>query len=92
MAEARPRAASGTLSVGLSFVAGFVDTFAVVALFLLFAAHVTGNFVVIGAELVKSAPGVVAKLLTLPVFMVTIAAVCVVVRASMQTPSQGMEH
>jgi uncharacterized membrane protein YoaK (UPF0700 family) len=81
MAEARPLAAPGTLSVGLSFVAGFVDTFAFVALFLLFTAHVTGNFVLIGAQLVSSGPGMVAKLLALPIFMATVAAVCLLVRA-----------
>ena len=68
------------LAVGLGFVAGFVDTFGFVALFLLFTAHVTGNFVLIGTALVKSGPGVLAKLLALPVFMVAVACVCVFVR------------
>jgi uncharacterized membrane protein YoaK (UPF0700 family) len=81
MAEARSLAASGTLAVGLSFVAGFVDTFGFVALFSLFTAHVTGNFVLIGSEFARSGPGVVAKLLALPVFMATVAAVCSIVRA-----------
>lgn len=66
--------------MGLGFVAGFVDTFGFVALFLLFTAHVTGNFVLIGAALVKSGPGILAKLLALPVFMVAVACVCVFVR------------
>jgi uncharacterized membrane protein YoaK (UPF0700 family) len=34
----------------LSFVAAFVDTCGFVALFSLFTAHVTGNFVLIGAQ------------------------------------------
>lgn len=69
------------MAVGLGFIAGFVDTFGFVALFLLFTAHVTGNFVVIGAALVKSGPGVLAKLLALPVFMAVVAGVCLFVRA-----------
>lgn len=81
-AETRPLAAPATLAVGLSFVGGFVDTFGFVALFSLFTAHVTGNFVLIGAELVQSGPGMVAKLLALPVFTVAVAAVCLMVRAS----------
>jgi uncharacterized membrane protein YoaK (UPF0700 family) len=52
-----------------------VDTASFVALFGLFTAHVTGNFVVIGASLVHSGPGIVAKLLALPVFILTVAAV-----------------
>jgi uncharacterized membrane protein YoaK (UPF0700 family) len=81
-AEMRPLRAPGTLAVGLSFVGGFVDTFGFVALFSLFTVHITGNFVVIGAEVVHSGPGVVAKLLALPVFMGAVAAVCLMVRAS----------
>jgi uncharacterized membrane protein YoaK (UPF0700 family) len=81
MTEPRPLAAPGTLAVGLSFVGGFVDTFGFVALFGLFTAHVTGNFVLIGAEIVQPGPGVVAKLLALPVFMAIVAIVCLIVRA-----------
>jgi uncharacterized membrane protein YoaK (UPF0700 family) len=40
----------------LSFVAGFVDTCVFIALFGLFTAHVTGNLVLIGSELVHNAP------------------------------------
>lgn len=58
---------------GLAFVAGFVDTCGFIALFGLFTAHVTGNFVVIGASLVEPRPGLVTKLLALPVFIVTVA-------------------
>jgi uncharacterized membrane protein YoaK (UPF0700 family) len=38
----------------------------------LFTAHVTGNFVTIGAALVFGTSGVVAKLLALPVFCMVI--------------------
>lgn len=61
------------LSVALAFVAGFVDTCGFVALFFLFSAHVTGNFVVLGASLVQPHAGVVAKLLALPVFILAVA-------------------
>src|SRR5882672_5502709 len=80
MTEPQPLATPGTLACGLSFVGGFVDTFGFVALFGLFTAHVTGNFVLIGAEFVQPGPGVVAKLLALPVFMVTVAIICLIVR------------
>jgi uncharacterized membrane protein YoaK (UPF0700 family) len=59
----------------LSFVAGYVDTTSFVALFGLFTAHITGNFVVIGAALVHSGSGIIAKLLVLSVFVLTVAAV-----------------
>jgi uncharacterized membrane protein YoaK (UPF0700 family) len=61
------------LSVALAFVAGFVDTCGFVALFFLFSAHVTGNFVVLGATLVQPHAGIVAKLLALPVFILAVA-------------------
>lgn len=62
--------AAGT---ALAFVAGFVDAAAFIALTGLFTAHVTGNFVLIGAELAASSTGVLAKLLALPVFMAAVA-------------------
>lgn len=59
----------------LSFVAGFVDTFSFVLLFGLFTAHVTGNFVLIGAAFAGHGhAGVVGKLLALPTFVLAIAA------------------
>ena len=39
-------------STVLSFIAGYVDTAVFIGLFGLFTAHVTGNFVLIGSELV----------------------------------------
>jgi uncharacterized membrane protein YoaK (UPF0700 family) len=53
----------------LSFVAGFVDTAGFLGLQGLFTAHVTGNFVTLGAALVLGTHGVVAKLLALPEFI-----------------------
>ena len=46
-----------TMSALLAFTAGFVDTVGFIALFGLFTAHVTGNFVLIGAALVDSHEG-----------------------------------
>lgn len=57
----------------LAFVAGFVDTCGFVALFGLFTAHVTGNFVLIGAAIVEYHGGLIAKLLALPVFVIVVA-------------------
>ena len=58
--------------VGLAFVAGFIDAAAFIALAGLFTAHVTGNFVLLGAELVSTSSGVVAKLLALPTFVLAV--------------------
>jgi uncharacterized membrane protein YoaK (UPF0700 family) len=52
----------------LTFNGGFVDTAGFLAIQGLFTAHVTGNFVTIGAALVSGTSGVLTKLLALPVF------------------------
>jgi uncharacterized membrane protein YoaK (UPF0700 family) len=64
---------ASTLTVGLGFVAGYVDTVGFVALFGLFTAHVTGNFVLIGASLVQSSGNVLLKLLVFPAFIIAVA-------------------
>jgi uncharacterized membrane protein YoaK (UPF0700 family) len=56
----------------LSINAGFMDTAAFLALKGLFTAHVTGNFVTLGAALVLGTSGALAKLLALPVFCVVV--------------------
>jgi len=56
----------------LSFNGGYVDTMGYLSLQGLFTAHVTGNFVTIGAALVLGTSGIVAKLLALPVFCMMI--------------------
>src|SRR6202162_1939002 len=63
-----------TLPLLLSLNAGFVDTAGFLALQGLFTAHVTGNFVTLGAALVLGTSGAVAKLLALPVFCVVVIA------------------
>jgi uncharacterized membrane protein YoaK (UPF0700 family) len=57
----------------LSFNGGFVDTAGFLGLQGLFTAHVTGNFVTLGAALVFGTHGVIAKLLALPEFIFVIA-------------------
>jgi uncharacterized membrane protein YoaK (UPF0700 family) len=58
----------------LSFVAAFVDSCGFVGLFGLFTSHVTGNFVMIGAEAVQRHGELVSKILALPVFVVAVVA------------------
>ncbi|MBK8160432.1 MAG: DUF1275 domain-containing protein [Rhodospirillaceae bacterium] len=57
----------------LAFTAGFVDTAGFIALFGLFTAHVTGNFVLIGASIAAFHVGILGKLLALPVFVLVVA-------------------
>jgi uncharacterized membrane protein YoaK (UPF0700 family) len=63
-----------TLPTVLSFNGGYVDTVGYLSLQGLFTAHVTGNFVTIGAALVFGTSGIFAKLLALPVFCIVIVA------------------
>lgn len=63
-----------TVPAMLSFNGGYVDTLGYLALQGLFTAHVTGNFVTIGAALVLGTTGLATKLLALPVFCVVIVA------------------
>lgn len=57
----------------LSFNGGFLDTAGFLGLQGLFIAHVTGNFVTLGAALVFGTHGVVAKVLALPEFILVLA-------------------
>ncbi len=62
-----------SLPVLLSFVAGYVDSYTYLALFGLFAAQVTGSFVIAGAELVTHDYGIAGKLLAIVAFLVAAA-------------------
>jgi len=69
-----PQAPRPILPLVLGFNAGFVDTAGFLALQGLFTAHVTGNFVTLGASLVLGTSGTIAKLLALPVFCAVVIA------------------
>ncbi|MFJ6324478.1 MULTISPECIES: DUF1275 family protein [unclassified Rhizobium] len=56
----------------LSINGGYVDTAGFLALHGLFTAHVTGNFVTLGAALALGTSGAVAKLLALPMFCIVV--------------------
>lgn len=57
----------------LAFNGGFVDTAGFLGLQGLFTAHVTGNFVTLGAALVFGHHGIIGKVLALPEFILVIA-------------------
>jgi uncharacterized membrane protein YoaK (UPF0700 family) len=65
-------ATEGRIATLLSFNGGYVDTMSFIGLRGLFAAHVTGNFVTLGAALVNGTTGVIAKLLALPLFCIVV--------------------
>jgi uncharacterized membrane protein YoaK (UPF0700 family) len=73
----------------LSFIAGFVDTCVFVGLFGLFTAHVTGNLALIGAQLVHHEGDVLAKLLSIPVF---VGAVVVAVHLAHMLKRRGRQR
>src|SRR3984957_18492 len=57
----------------LSFVAGYVDSYTYLALFGLFAAQVTGSFVIAGAEFITHDYGIAGKLLAIVAFVLAAA-------------------
>ena len=62
-----------TVAALLSFNGGFVDTVGFLGLSGLFVAHITGNFVTLGAALVLGSHGILNKILALPEFIAVIA-------------------
>jgi uncharacterized membrane protein YoaK (UPF0700 family) len=61
-----------TLPTLLSFNGGYFDTLGFLSLSGLFAAHVTGNFVTLGATMAHGLDGAWSKLLALPVFCLVV--------------------
>ena len=78
MTEAHPRREEQPLPLAmpvlLSVVAGYVDSYTYLALFGLFAAQVTGSFVIAGAEFVSHDFGIAGKLLAIAAFLLAAAA------------------
>jgi uncharacterized membrane protein YoaK (UPF0700 family) len=80
IARAAPEPAPPTLlPMLLSFVAGYVDSYTYLALFRLFAAQVTGNFIIASAELVRHEYGVAGKILAIPAFLGAAAATAAII-------------
>ncbi|CAB3795931.1 hypothetical protein LMG28614_04260 [Paraburkholderia ultramafica] len=74
----------------LAAIAGYVDTLSFVALFGLFTAHVTGNFVLIGAEAAGFGQGVFMKLMAFPAFVAGVVVSSVLVkRVEPATPNRA---
>ncbi|KAG8151745.1 YoaK family protein [Burkholderia catarinensis] len=71
----------------LAAVAGFVDTLSFVALFGLFTAHVTGNFVLIGAGIAGFGQGVVLKLSVFPAFVCGVIVSSLIARSMSARPA-----
>lgn len=74
----------------LSAIAGYVDTLSFVSLFGLFTAHVTGNFVLIGAGVAGYGQGVFLKLMAFPAFILGVVLSSLIIRArDPVTPMRG---
>jgi uncharacterized membrane protein YoaK (UPF0700 family) len=74
----------------LSATAGYVDTLSFVALFGLFTAHVTGNFVLIGGGVAGYGQGVFLKLMAFPAFVLGVALSSFIIRGrNPETPMRG---
>jgi uncharacterized membrane protein YoaK (UPF0700 family) len=77
--DTQPSLFRRTLPPMLSFVSGFVDTCGFLGLFGLLTSQVTGSFVAAGAAFVQREPGLISKLLAMPMFMIGAAALTLMV-------------
>jgi uncharacterized membrane protein YoaK (UPF0700 family) len=75
----KPLSRALRLTLPLAFIAGVVDVVGFVALFGLFTSHFTGNFVVIGEEIVTQSLRLIAELIAIPIFVLVVAATRLVV-------------
>lgn len=75
----RPARRGILLTTALSFIAGIVDVVGFIALFGLFTSHFTGNFVVIGQELIHHSWKLVIQVIAIPVFILVVAGTRLVV-------------
>jgi uncharacterized membrane protein YoaK (UPF0700 family) len=75
----KPLSRALRLTLPFAFIAGMVDVVGFVALFGLFTSHFTGNFVVIGEEIVDHSLRLIAELIAIPVFVVVVAGTRLVV-------------
>jgi uncharacterized membrane protein YoaK (UPF0700 family) len=76
--QPRPRPVPRFVPPLLGFVAGFIDSCTVLALYGLFVAQVTGSFVLAAVAFVTHEQGVVIKLSAIPVFLAAAAVITVV--------------
>lgn len=79
-ASFHPAPVHPALTPCLSFVAGCCDAFAFIALDRLFVAHITGNLIIIGADLWIDTTNVLAKIIAIPVFIAAAATTMLLVR------------
>ena len=70
------------LPIALCFVAGYIDACAFIALFGTFVAQITGTYIIAGATLVTHEPGVLTKVLAIPVFMAGAAIATLIARTA----------
>ena len=77
----------------LSFNGGYVDTLGFLSLSGLFTAHVTGNFVTLGATMAHGLDGALSKLLALPMFCLIVFAsrlACLTIQSRGRSPIRSM--
>ena len=79
----------GLLAI-LSVIAGLVDVTGFFCFGHVFTAHITGNLVVMAAQLVDHGPPHLAQLLSIPVFGLTIAVAYLLARRSRSTRGRGV--